>query len=161
LFPGICAGKSSIASYLVDKHEFKRLRLARTASTPAVEKSASNVHVPPPEASPVNAEYTFPDASALLDFVTLRWRERWVTTDIWDESVVDAFLKRPFFLLISVDAPVSVRWQRFKDRYESEQLVDYWASLTDVDALLTTLPLQRWKTLCFGMMHINMHRRRA
>lgn len=26
-------------------------------------------------------------------------------------------LRRPFFLLVSVDAPVSVRWQRFKDRY--------------------------------------------
>jgi dCMP deaminase len=53
----------------------------------------------------------------LLEFVTLRWRENWVTTDIWDEKVVDALLRRPFFLLVSVDAPVSVRWQRFKDRY--------------------------------------------
>lgn len=46
----------------------------------------------------------------------MRWRERFVTTDIWDETVVDALLRRPFFLLVSVDAPVSVRWQRFKAR---------------------------------------------
>lgn len=39
-----------------------------------------------------------------------------MTTDIWDDRVVDALLRRPFFLLISVDAPVSVRWQRFKNR---------------------------------------------
>jgi dCMP deaminase len=58
----------------------------------------------------------------LLDFVTLRWRERWVTTDIWDDRVVDALLRRPFFLLISVDAPVSVRWQRFKDRCAVNEL---------------------------------------
>lgn len=42
-----------------------------------------------------------------------------MTTDIWDDKVVDALLRRPFFLLVSVDAPVSVRWQRFKHRYGS------------------------------------------
>ncbi|KAJ4367964.1 Deoxycytidine monophosphate (dCMP) deaminase [Didymella sp. IMI 355093] len=112
---GICAGKSSIASYLIEEHGFKRLRLARTAATPAVEKSASDAHVPSPSAS-THVDRTFADIDALLEFVTLRWRERWVTTDIWDDKVVDALLRRPFFLLISVDAPVSVRWQRFRDR---------------------------------------------
>jgi dCMP deaminase len=36
--------------------------------------------------------------------------------------VVDALLRRPFFLLVSVDAPVSVRWQRFKDRCAANKL---------------------------------------
>ncbi|KAL1595284.1 Deoxycytidine monophosphate (dCMP) deaminase [Paraconiothyrium brasiliense] len=118
----ICAGKSSIASYLVEEHHFKRIRLARTAPTPTVEKSASDVHVPPAEPSPIDAQYTFSNVDTLLEFVTLRWREHWVTTDIWDEKVVDALIRRPFFLLVSVDAPVSVRWQRFKDRCASTQL---------------------------------------
>lgn len=64
----------------------------------------------------------FADADALLDFVTLRWREHWVTTDIWDDAVVDALLRRPFFLLVSVDAPVSVRWKRFVDRCLASQI---------------------------------------
>ncbi|KAF2747113.1 hypothetical protein M011DRAFT_519399 [Sporormia fimetaria CBS 119925] len=113
---GICAGKSSIADYLVDHHQFTRIRLARTSPTPDVEKSASNAHVPPLDGKFETSTYTFPTIAALLDFVTLRWRKRWVTTDIWDNDVVDALLKRPFFLLISVDAPVSVRWERFKNR---------------------------------------------
>ncbi|KAI4671355.1 uncharacterized protein J4E88_009018 [Alternaria novae-zelandiae] len=113
---GICAGKSSIASYLIEEHQFTRLRLARTAETPPEEKSASNTRVPSPVKSSVDAQHTFPNIDSLLDFVTLRWRERFVTTDIWDETVVDALLRRPFFLLVSVDAPVSVRWQRFKAR---------------------------------------------
>lgn len=71
--------------------------------------------MPSPSAS-TTIDHTFVNVDALLEFVTLRWRERWVTTDIWDDKVVDALLRRPFFLLISVDAPVSVRWQRFKDR---------------------------------------------
>ena len=48
--------------------------------------------------------------------MTKRWQERWVTTDIWDEGILDVLSRRPFFLLISVDAPVSLRWERFKNR---------------------------------------------
>jgi dCMP deaminase len=95
-----------------------RLRLARTAAISAVEKSASNVSVPlPDDSNEADTQHTFPDVDKLLDFVTLRWQERWVTTDILDEHVVDVLLRRPFFLLVSVDAPVTVRWQRFKNRY--------------------------------------------
>jgi dCMP deaminase len=82
-----------------------------------VEKSASDDHASPADPTPIDAQCTFPNVDTLLEFVTLRWRENWVTTDIWDEKVVEALLRRPFFLLVSVDAPVSVRWQRFKDRY--------------------------------------------
>ncbi|KAG9190420.1 dCMP deaminase [Alternaria panax] len=117
----ICAGKSSIASYLVDEHHFTRLRLARTAATPPDEKSALNTRVPSPAQSSAESAPTFHDIDALLEFVTLRWRERFVTTDIWDETVVDALMRRPFFLLVSVDAPVSVRWQRFKARCAATQ----------------------------------------
>ncbi|KAF2201295.1 hypothetical protein GQ43DRAFT_440727 [Delitschia confertaspora ATCC 74209] len=113
---GICAGKTSIASYLIQEHQFKRIRLARPDGTPVVEKSAYNTRVPTPDPRSFDEELSFPTTDALLDFVTLRWRERWVTTDIWDEKVVDALLRRPFFLLVSVDAPVSVRWQRFMER---------------------------------------------
>jgi dCMP deaminase len=93
----------------------------RTAATPPEEKSASNTRVPSPAKSPAASGRTFPDVDALLEFVTLRWRERFVLTDIWDETVVDALMRRPFFLLVSVDAPVSVRWQRFKARCAATQ----------------------------------------
>ncbi|KAF2731458.1 hypothetical protein EJ04DRAFT_367943 [Polyplosphaeria fusca] len=118
---GICAGKSSIASYLIEQHQFCRIHLARTSPTPSVEKSASNGHVPSTELASTSAALTFPNVTTLLDYVTRNWRERWVTTDIWDESVVDALFGRPFFLLISVDAPVSTRWERFRARCEADQ----------------------------------------
>jgi dCMP deaminase len=75
-----------------------------------------------PSAGPKSDEFTFANVDSLLDFVTLRWQERWVTTDIWDSEVVDTLLRRPFFLLVSVDAPVSVRWKRFTDRCAKHQL---------------------------------------
>lgn len=36
--------------------------------------------------------------------------------------MVDALMKRPFFLLISVDAPFKVRWQRYQRRRAANQL---------------------------------------
>ena len=99
------------------EHGFKRLRLQRTASTPSVEKSASNAHVPHEDGEDAEDAVSFRTAEALLDYVTARWREHWVTTDVWDEEVLDVFLRRPFFLLVSVDAPVTMRWERFKARY--------------------------------------------
>ncbi|EOA84586.1 uncharacterized protein SETTUDRAFT_163491 [Exserohilum turcica Et28A] len=112
---GICAGKSEIASCLIDEYSFTRLRLAGPAVAPHIDKLLSR------EAG-VDAEHTFDNVESLLDFVTLRWRERWVTTDIWDAAVVDALLKRPFFLLVSVDAPVQVRWQRYHSRCIANQI---------------------------------------
>jgi dCMP deaminase len=60
--------------------------------------------------------HSFESVDSFMDFVTKRWTERWVTTDIWDRSVLDKLLIRPFFLLVSVDAPVSLRWRRFRER---------------------------------------------
>ena len=58
----------------------------------------------------------FPDVESLLDFVTERWRERWVTTAIDNETTLKILSRRPSFILISIDAPVGVRWHRFKQR---------------------------------------------
>ncbi|KAK3207977.1 hypothetical protein GRF29_96g1073066 [Pseudopithomyces chartarum] len=119
---GICAGKSSIASYLVQQHGFVRLQLARTPAPSAAEEATSHSNASATASSSADLQCTFPDVDSLLEFVTLRWRDNWVTTDIWDEKVVDALLRRPFFLLVSVDAPVGVRWQRFNDRCAASKL---------------------------------------
>ncbi|KAF2664503.1 deoxycytidylate deaminase [Microthyrium microscopicum] len=117
---GICAGKSTIAQYLINNHGFQQLHLRRTSPTPAVEKTAGEVTLPTFQQNQKDKSSTpaieFDDADTLLAFVTPRWRENWVTTDIHDETVVDVFERRPFFLLISVDAPITVRWQRFRQR---------------------------------------------
>jgi len=112
---GIAAGKSSIASYLVREHNFMRIHLDRTSPPPAVERSGSNSQIPQELVS--KEEPTFHNVEALLDFVTSKWQKHWVTTDIWDEKVLDWLLHRPFFLLVSVDAPISLRWERLKARY--------------------------------------------
>jgi len=116
---GICAGKQSVARYLIEQHDFSELRLARTAVNPLVENSAFQAHVPRPSHTNGGTDFedrSFEDVEQLLDFVTKRWQRRWVTTDVWDETILESLLRRPFFLLFGVDAPVSLRWKRFKQR---------------------------------------------
>lgn len=61
-------------------------------------------------------EDSFTNVESLLEFVTKNWRQRWVTTDIWNEEILENLLRRPSFILVSVDAPVSLRWKRFRER---------------------------------------------
>ena len=100
-------------SYLVNRHDFQVLSLSRTTSTPSVEKSASEAHLPSSNGSQGRV---FEKVKELLDYVTKHWQHNFVTTSIHDESVFDALSRRPFFILVHVDAPTSVRWQRFRDR---------------------------------------------
>lgn len=117
---GICAGKHSVAEFLIHEYNFQLVRLAsKSYSWVSDEKDDSLclqgseiVHKDEAQSSGL----AFDTVDTLLTFVTKRWRERWVTTDIWDISVLDRFLQRPFFLLVTVDAPVSLRWKRFSER---------------------------------------------
>lgn len=99
---GICSGKRTIAQYLVEHHGFTHLFLQHSSN-----------------ASISDDKHTFQTVEELVDFVTSRWQQRWVTTDIYSEAVLDILVRRPFFILVSVDAPVSVRWKRFQQRLRS------------------------------------------
>ncbi|RKF60170.1 Deoxycytidylate deaminase [Erysiphe neolycopersici] len=107
---GMCSGKSSIADYLVIQHGFQRLYLKSSTLTEVTSDNS--------EPSTVKPEYAFDNSDDLLFFVTKRWRDKWVTTNIHNHNILDQFLRRPFFILISVDAPVCLRWDRWKARQQ-------------------------------------------
>ncbi|KAG8168888.1 hypothetical protein KVR01_001637 [Diaporthe batatas] len=117
----ICSGKGTVARYLVDHHGFRHVSVDPNGSkTPReqgngqeAETSVSNTHQRRPSAA---AAMVFSTSDELLEYVTSRWRERWVTTDVMSKEALDAYSRRPFFLLISVDAPLLVRWQRYQKR---------------------------------------------
>lgn len=122
---GICAGKHAIAEYLIHEQGFQLLQLANKNPLPISNEPRDPLHLDTLEEIEEkslpghNDETVFETVDSLLDFVTKRWTGRWVTTDIWDHTTLDRLLIRPFFLLVSVDAPVSLRWQRFRDRWAS------------------------------------------
>ncbi|PGH16999.1 hypothetical protein AJ79_01383 [Helicocarpus griseus UAMH5409] len=109
---GICAGKHSVAEYLIQKHGFQQLHLAHRPY-----HLLGETELPPPFGNQIakNGSHVFQTVDELLEFVTRRWQDRWITTDIWDDTTLEKLLIRPYFLLVSVDAPVSLRWSRFTE----------------------------------------------
>jgi dCMP deaminase len=112
---------------LVDHHGFTQLYLRSEANATNDDASTESVvdgmaglmkGDGPDTSHPTRATKVrhFSTPEALLDFVTKHWRDRWVTTDIPSEDVLDMYSRRPFFLLISVDAPLTVRWRRYQAR---------------------------------------------
>ncbi|KAI4597314.1 Deoxycytidine monophosphate (dCMP) deaminase [Pestalotiopsis sp. 9143b] len=121
-----CAGKATVAQYLVEHHGFKKLHLAtpaaqQSSSAERQESGAPDEPASPPKKLPSHPQasqpsHTFDDVASLLEFVTKSWRSRWVITSIPSEEVLDALSRRPFFILLSVDAPLTVRWERHRSR---------------------------------------------
>ncbi|KIK30217.1 hypothetical protein PISMIDRAFT_87372, partial [Pisolithus microcarpus 441] len=54
----------------------------------------------------------FTTPGELLEYVTRHWRSNFVTVDLISFELISPFIKRPFFLLIKVDAPVLQRYRR-------------------------------------------------
>jgi dCMP deaminase len=131
-----------VARYLVDHHGFKHVSV--DPDTPKVpvqqvngqetENNVSNTH----RQRPSTTAMVFSTSDELLEYVTQRWRERWVTTDVMSKEALDAYSRRPFFLLISVDAPLLVRWQRYRTR--KQELASSAAGQQPPEAVTKSLP---------------------
>ncbi|CZS92089.1 hypothetical protein WAI453_000077 [Rhynchosporium graminicola] len=130
---GICSGKQTIADYLVQHHSFTQLHLRQEhingisfASIDISEDEDSGGAKRPKAKTLVNGTKiknlkanTFNTIESLLDFITKNWQEPYVTTDIHTEPILDALSRRPFFILVSVDAPIHIRFKRFQERASS------------------------------------------
>lgn len=137
-----------MAQYLVEHHGFKRLYLQNPASVS--EENLSSVEDVIATLASNGASYRsnepssshFTTAEELLDFVTRRWRSRFVTTDIPTEQVLDVFIRRPLFLLISIDAPLTLRWRRFQQRSNQPISLEEFVSQNDRHLYDTATGLQ-------------------
>ncbi|KAH7350625.1 cytidine deaminase-like protein [Rhexocercosporidium sp. MPI-PUGE-AT-0058] len=128
----ICSGKQTIADYLVQHHSFTQLHLQpestngdslRALDISANDEAGKNTSKGKSLVNGANPkstlQYTFSTADDLLDFVTKKWQELWVTTDVHSEAILDKLDRRPFFILVSVDGPIHVRWKRFQERMQT------------------------------------------
>lgn len=57
-------------------------------------------------------EMIFDNQTQLLDYVTRNWREDFVTTELTTRAALETFRTRPFFMVLSVDAPILTRYRR-------------------------------------------------
>ncbi|KAA1467963.1 hypothetical protein DENSPDRAFT_833135 [Dentipellis sp. KUC8613] len=81
---------------------------------------------------PRPAALIFSSPTQMLDYVTANWRRNFVTSDLVDEELLGIFSKRPFFMLVSVDAPLRLRYDRSR-RTVTRSLDDF---VREDDALL-------------------------
>ena len=111
-----CSGKFEIAKYLIVHHQFRPAFLQGSSSflshaeelLPLCHRGSDQVEQP----------HEFKSTLALLEHSTACWRDNIVTLDLKTRAEMEiGFDKRPFFLLVGVDAPVTVRWKRETARW--------------------------------------------
>lgn len=69
-------------------------------------------------------------SETLLDFVTSNWRQHFVIDNAHELSSLDIFMKRPFFMLITVDAKIGIKFKRYGgDFNEFIKLTDNYSYL--------------------------------
>ncbi|KAI8593995.1 cytidine deaminase-like protein [Geranomyces variabilis] len=105
-----CAGKRTVAQYLMNAHGFQPVYLDPTASKPKNGR--------PTTTGPQNAQHTtrFACADDLAHYVTSNWAKDYVLCSIEKLWEWEPLLKRPFCLLVAIDAPPSVRFARHRRR---------------------------------------------
>ncbi|GAA98589.1 uncharacterized protein L969DRAFT_95179 [Mixia osmundae IAM 14324] len=114
-----CAGKQTVQDYLVQRHQFAPVRLAK--ASPGSVSGAST-----------SKTLHFDDPLAFLDYATRRWQQHFVCTDLpLNRETVDAFLKRPWVLLIALEAPLMTRWHRQQARQDGNATLEEFIQLND------------------------------
>lgn len=121
----LSAGKTEVARYLT----FQGFR-------PVAIKEASNGSVKHSRYGKLELEVEeFSDFDALLDYVTANWRSHFVISHINDMDMLRMLQKRPFFLHISIDAPINLRYQRYTLK-EQDNAVSQEKFIVQSDELL-------------------------
>ncbi|CCF43242.1 cytidine and deoxycytidylate deaminase zinc-binding region [Colletotrichum higginsianum] len=111
--------------------------VTRPSRPPQPPHANNSFHAPAPGGqAPASSrqqqqQLTFSSADALVDFVTTRWQSRFVTTDVHNEAVLDTLSRRPFFMLISVDGPLTVRHARFRALHNPHCTLESFARASD------------------------------
>lgn len=87
------AGKATLANHLTTAHSFTRVHIAPTSPSTA-------------------GALSFPSSSDFLDYATRNWRKDFVTTDLRSRTKLVEFSKRPFVVIVGVEAPLGIRYRR-------------------------------------------------
>jgi dCMP deaminase len=103
-----CSGKTEIANFLIEYHGFQLLHIDPSSSPSPPMKSS--VHV-------------FPDPHSALEYVMkdFHWMNNYVLSPLTPDMELTELRKRPFFLLLTLDAPLTIRYTRYLRKYPSQE----------------------------------------
>ncbi|EGV61655.1 Deoxycytidine monophosphate (dCMP) deaminase [Yamadazyma tenuis] len=128
------SGKTEIARYLTFQG-FTHISIMDYIASKSPETSSNDVYTSSMEA------HQFPTLDALVDHVTANWRTNFVLRDITSLHVLHALQKRPFFLHIAVDAPIKLRYQRYKSKHNSKVTLEEFVDAGDTASFAAGNPL--------------------
>lgn len=117
------SGKTEVARYLTFQGfkfiDFKReYNLIPNVGNLKLNGTSSDEHE-------LRPDILFESLEELIDYVTRNWRSNFVFTDITRMTELDQLSKRPFFLHISIDAPLQSRYQRHKIHHPETSFPDF------------------------------------
>lgn len=122
-------------------NEITMITSPQSISAPQSNRQASRA-LPPPsrhrvyEASNGTVQIVFDHISTLMEYVVANWRSDFVIV-VKDTDMLQRLEKLPFFLHITVDAPVIQRWKRFLKKVHD---YDYdTVHKLDIDKLISIL----------------------
>ncbi|KAG7191420.1 Deoxycytidine monophosphate (dCMP) deaminase [Scheffersomyces spartinae] len=99
----LSAGKTEVARYLTFRG-FKLLEYTKNSNH--IDNRGSDLLV----------HQLFNGLEQLLAFVTVHWRENYVVSHVSDVEMMQILCKRPFVLHVSVDAPMTLRLNRYRTK---------------------------------------------
>ncbi|KAF9356636.1 Deoxycytidine monophosphate (dCMP) deaminase [Mortierella sp. NVP85] len=149
MFVGIvgptCSGKHEVMNLMASFYGFTRLYLRHPVTSnhdgSDIKSTRSNGQWILPNRQKVQPFLEFETISEILDHVTLHWMDHFVTCDVHAVDDIAILRKRPFFLLLSVESPIMIRFRRCVSRCHGLGLqaptLEEFVEMTDV-ALYTT-----------------------
>ncbi len=142
-----CSGKTVLAAYLTEQHSFKSIRLvpglslsedrdslSETINLLSLKNDTSNGEESDHASLSAAAsnDLVFDSPIEAMNFLMLenRWMDNYVMYPFTPEfgSQLQELKKRPFFLLVSIDAPILIRFERFCQKHPFSLLAKDLAS---------------------------------
>ncbi|KAF9961473.1 Deoxycytidine monophosphate (dCMP) deaminase [Mortierella alpina] len=112
MFVGIvgpsCSGRHEVMNLLDSVYGFTRLYL----NSASKDSQHSGQLMP--------GARCFDTIEAMLEHVTLNWMQHFATCDVNTVEGIAILRKRPFFLMLSVESPMMVRYRRCEQRYHKQ-----------------------------------------
>ncbi|GAB7360792.1 hypothetical protein MBLNU230_g0779t1 [Neophaeotheca triangularis] len=108
----LCAGRTSVQQFLIKEYGFTPLEIGRPVQDIPFEGKTP----PLPSHGRDPRSHVFQTVDDLLNYATQSWQTNYCTTSISSASIAETLSHRPWFLLVHIDAPLSVRWKRHCQR---------------------------------------------
>lgn len=122
------SGVKTFIDHLINSQEFRLLQIDAEANQVNVDDTCEEASI---IATRQPQKLIFPNFSEAIQFATSNWREKLLVCDVQKYPDFEIAFKRPFFVLVCIQAPMSVRYNRRNIKYASDDVTLHNLRLED------------------------------